>query len=110
MNININMEKILSKHEGPRDLGGLIDKYLYITVLVQEDTGAHTTHTRTFMSVVMIQVNNTTSPSGGLKQEAEYAAVKFVKSPYRLSLVSTPPFIKPNLPYNIQVKLSGKHI
>ncbi|XP_034021108.1 complement C5 [Thalassophryne amazonica] len=36
-------------------------------------------------------------------QEAELATVKFVKSPYSLSLVSTPPFIKPGLPYNIQV-------
>lgn len=41
--------------------------------------------------------------SGGITQEAEFAAVKFVKSPYSLSLVSTPPFIKPGLPYNIQV-------
>uniref|UniRef100_A0A3Q1GK75 Complement C5 n=1 Tax=Acanthochromis polyacanthus TaxID=80966 RepID=A0A3Q1GK75_9TELE len=32
-----------------------------------------------------------------------FAAVKFVQSPYRLSLVSTPLFIKPGLPYNIQV-------
>ncbi|XP_010779299.1 complement C5-like, partial [Notothenia coriiceps] len=39
----------------------------------------------------------------GITQEAEFAAVKFLKSPYRLSLVSTPPFIKPGLPYNIQV-------
>uniref|UniRef100_A0A3Q3ILA5 NTR domain-containing protein n=1 Tax=Monopterus albus TaxID=43700 RepID=A0A3Q3ILA5_MONAL len=41
--------------------------------------------------------------SGGITQESEFAAVKFVKSPYSLSLVSTPPFIKPGLPYNIQV-------
>uniref|UniRef100_A0A3Q2DTA9 Anaphylatoxin-like domain-containing protein n=1 Tax=Cyprinodon variegatus TaxID=28743 RepID=A0A3Q2DTA9_CYPVA len=40
---------------------------------------------------------------GGITQEAEFATVKFVKSPYRLSLISTPPFIKPGLPYNIQV-------
>lgn len=41
---------------------------------------------------------------GGISQEAEFAAVKFVRSPYRLSLVSTPPFIKPGLPYIIQVR------
>lgn len=31
--------------------------------------------------------------------------MKFVKSPYRLSVVSTPPFIKPGLPYIVQVSL-----
>ncbi|XP_011613600.2 complement C5 isoform X1 [Takifugu rubripes] len=78
VDVSVNMEKVLSKHNGPKDLNGLVGKYLYIAVLVQEDTG-------------------------GISQEAEFAAVKFVKSPYRLSLVSTPPFIKPGLPYNIQV-------
>uniref|UniRef100_A0A665VUW4 Alpha-2-macroglobulin bait region domain-containing protein n=1 Tax=Echeneis naucrates TaxID=173247 RepID=A0A665VUW4_ECHNA len=40
---------------------------------------------------------------GGISQEMEFAYVKFVKSPYTLGLVSTPPFLKPGLPYNIQV-------
>lgn len=48
--------------------------------------------------------------SGGISQEAEFAAVKFVKSPYRLSLVSTSPFIKPGLPYNIQVCISDSAV
>nr|XP_046242467.1 complement C5 isoform X2 [Scatophagus argus] len=76
--VTLNMEKVLSQHDGPKDLDSLVGKYLYIAVLLQEDTG-------------------------GMTQEAEFAAVKFVKSPYSLSLVSTPPFIKPGLPYNIQV-------
>ncbi|XP_034396896.1 complement C5 isoform X2 [Cyclopterus lumpus] len=76
--VTVNLEKVFSKHDGPKDLNSLAGKYLYIAVLLQEDTGAIT-------------------------QEAEFAAVKFVKSPYSLSLVSTPPFIKPGLPYNIQV-------
>ncbi|KAL6115010.1 c5 [Pungitius sinensis] len=76
--VTVNMEKVLSKHHGPKDLPSMAGKYLYIAVLLQESTG-------------------------GLTQEAEFAAVKFVESPYSLSLVSTPPFIKPGLPYNIQV-------
>uniref|UniRef100_A0A3P9KV19 Anaphylatoxin-like domain-containing protein n=1 Tax=Oryzias latipes TaxID=8090 RepID=A0A3P9KV19_ORYLA len=43
------------------------------------------------------------NPTGGINQEAEFASVKFLKSPYHLSLISTPPFIKPGLPYNIKV-------
>uniref|UniRef100_A0A8C7CM82 Complement component 5 n=1 Tax=Oncorhynchus kisutch TaxID=8019 RepID=A0A8C7CM82_ONCKI len=42
---------------------------------------------------------------GGISQEAEMANVKFLKSPYRLSLVATPPFIKPGLPYAIRVSV-----
>ncbi|XP_032372446.1 complement C5 isoform X2 [Etheostoma spectabile] len=78
VDVTVNMEQVLSKHNGPKDLNSLVGMYLYIAVLLQESTG-------------------------GITQEAEFAAVKFVKSPYRLSLVSTPPFIKPGLPYNIQV-------
>lgn len=37
--MTVNMEKVLSKHDGPRELGGLVGKHLYIAVLVQEDTG-----------------------------------------------------------------------
>uniref|UniRef100_A0A667XN33 Complement component 5 n=1 Tax=Myripristis murdjan TaxID=586833 RepID=A0A667XN33_9TELE len=76
--MTVNLEELLMNHDGPRDLNSLVDKYLYIAVRVQERTG-------------------------GISQEAELGAVKFVKSPYSLSLVSTPPFIKPGLPYNIQV-------
>ncbi|XP_026177274.1 complement C5 [Mastacembelus armatus] len=76
--VTVNMGKVLSRHDGPKDLNSLVGKYLYIAVLLQESTG-------------------------GISQEAEFAAVKFVKSPYSLSLVSTPLFIKPGLPYNIQV-------
>ncbi|CAJ1069578.1 complement C5 isoform X1 [Xyrichtys novacula] len=78
VDVTVNMEKVLSKHSGPKDLDSLVGKYLYIAVLLHEGTG-------------------------GISQEAEFAAVKFVKSPYRLSLVSTSPFIKPELPYHIQV-------
>ncbi|XP_020505432.2 complement C5 [Labrus bergylta] len=78
VDVTLNMEKVLFKHNGPKDLDNLVGKYLYITVLLKEETG-------------------------GITQEAEFSGVKFVKSPYRLSLVSTPPFIKPGLPYNIQV-------
>lgn len=37
--MTVNMEKVLSKHDGPRDLSALVGKHLYIAVLVQEDTG-----------------------------------------------------------------------
>ncbi|XP_072243255.1 complement C5 [Leuresthes tenuis] len=76
--VTVSMQNVLQRHDGPRDLSSLVGKYLYITALVQEDTG-------------------------GITQEVELASVKFVKSPYHLSLISTPPFIKPGLPYNIQV-------
>ncbi|XP_011478017.1 complement C5 [Oryzias latipes] len=76
--VNLNMQEVLSKHDGPRELSSLVGKYLYMAVLVQEETG-------------------------GISQEAEFASVKFLKSPYHLSLISTPPFIKPGLPYNIKL-------
>ncbi|KAK7899565.1 hypothetical protein WMY93_020418 [Mugilogobius chulae] len=76
--VSVNLEEVFSKHIGPKTLAELKDKYLYIAVLLREATG-------------------------GISQEAEFASVKFVKSPYTLGLVSTPPFIKPGLPYNIQV-------
>ncbi|XP_041856086.1 complement C5 isoform X2 [Melanotaenia boesemani] len=78
VDVTLNMQDVLKNHDGPKDLDGLVGKYLYVTVLLTEDTG-------------------------GITQEAEFASVKFVKSPYHLSLISTPPFIKPGLPYNIQV-------
>lgn len=45
VDITVNMEKVLSKHDGPKDLKSLLGKYLYITVLLQEDTGTRTTCT-----------------------------------------------------------------
>ncbi|XP_056142299.1 complement C5 [Lampris incognitus] len=76
--LQVNMEETLATHSGPNTLDSLKGKYLYVAVLLQEDTG-------------------------GISQEAELKTVKFVQSPYSLSLVSTPPFIKPGLPYIIQV-------
>lgn len=40
VDVTLNMEKVLSKHDGPKDLSGLVGKHLYMAVLVQEDTGA----------------------------------------------------------------------
>uniref|UniRef100_A0AAZ3SQA4 Complement component 5 n=1 Tax=Oncorhynchus tshawytscha TaxID=74940 RepID=A0AAZ3SQA4_ONCTS len=76
----INMKKALSLEDGPKELEGMVEKFLYLAVMVQE-------------------------PTGGISQEAEMANVKFLKSPYRLSLVATPPFIKPGLPYAIRVSV-----
>ncbi|XP_037113807.1 complement C5 isoform X1 [Syngnathus acus] len=78
VDVCVNMDEVLSKHDGAKDLHALVGKFLYIAVLLQEE-------------------------NGGISQEAEFSAVKFVKSPFSLTLVSTPPFIKPGLPYNIQV-------
>lgn len=39
LNVVLNMQQVLSRHDGPQDLGGLVNKYLYIAVLVKEDTG-----------------------------------------------------------------------
>uniref|UniRef100_A0A8C7CS41 Complement component 5 n=1 Tax=Oncorhynchus kisutch TaxID=8019 RepID=A0A8C7CS41_ONCKI len=76
----INMKKALSLEDGPKELEGMVEKFLYLAVMIQE-------------------------PTGGISQEAEMANVKFLKSPYRLSLVATPPFIKPGLPYAIRVSV-----
>ncbi|XP_071013377.1 complement C5 [Oncorhynchus clarkii lewisi] len=76
----INMKKALSLEDGPKELEGMVEKFLYLAVMVQE-------------------------PTGGISQEAEMVNVKFLKSPYRLSLVATPPFIKPGLPYAIRVSV-----
>uniref|UniRef100_A0A8C7QMH8 Complement C5 n=1 Tax=Oncorhynchus mykiss TaxID=8022 RepID=A0A8C7QMH8_ONCMY len=74
------MKKALSLEDGPKELEGMVEKFLYLAVMVQE-------------------------PTGGISQEAEMVNVKFLKSPYRLSLVATPPFIKPGLPYAIRVSV-----
>ncbi|KAG7999644.1 Complement C5 [Nibea albiflora] len=50
VDVSVNVEKLLSKHDGPKDLNSLEGKYLYVTVLVEEATG-------------------------GLSQEAEFASV-----------------------------------
>ncbi|XP_041756480.2 complement C5 [Coregonus clupeaformis] len=78
--VNINMKKALSFDDGPKELEEMVGKFLYVAVMVQE-------------------------PTGGISQEAEMANVKFLKSPYSLSLVATPPFIKPGLPYTIRVSV-----
>lgn len=47
VDVTVNMEAILSKHNGPKDINSLVGKYLYIAVLLQEDTGTDTTTCRT---------------------------------------------------------------
>uniref|UniRef100_A0A8C3UYT4 Complement C5 n=1 Tax=Catharus ustulatus TaxID=91951 RepID=A0A8C3UYT4_CATUS len=42
---------------------------------------------------------------GGLSGEVEFAGVRFAVSPYKLSLVATPLFVKPGLPYFIKVQV-----
>ncbi|KAL0978964.1 hypothetical protein UPYG_G00178580 [Umbra pygmaea] len=81
LEVSINMKKALSAAAvGPKDLEGLLGKHLYVVVMVRE-------------------------PTGGISQEAEMTSVKFLKSPYILSLVATPPFIKPGLPYTIRMSV-----
>ncbi|NXK83722.1 CO5 protein, partial [Amazona guildingii] len=43
--------------------------------------------------------------AGGLSGEAEFAGVRFAVSPYKLSLVATPLFVKPGLPFFIKVQV-----
>uniref|UniRef100_A0A8C5UFW3 Complement C5 n=1 Tax=Malurus cyaneus samueli TaxID=2593467 RepID=A0A8C5UFW3_9PASS len=43
--------------------------------------------------------------TGGLSGEVEFAGVRFAVSPYKLSLVATPLFVKPGLPYFIKVQV-----
>lgn len=102
LSVTADIEKVLSKHDGPRDLSALVGKHLYIAVLVQEDTGGQ--QLRPCSQPGREDEGCCPARVGGISQEAEFAAVQFVKSPYRLSLVSTPPFIKPGLPYNVQVR------
>lgn len=42
--VTVNMEKVLSRHNGPKDLNSLAGKYLYIAVLLQEETGTCSVH------------------------------------------------------------------
>lgn len=37
----LNLEKVLSKSNGPKDLSSLVGKYLYIAVLLEETRGQH---------------------------------------------------------------------
>uniref|UniRef100_A0A665VU64 Anaphylatoxin-like domain-containing protein n=1 Tax=Echeneis naucrates TaxID=173247 RepID=A0A665VU64_ECHNA len=78
--VTLDMQAVLSKYDGPPGLPKLGSPNLRPDV--------------TFPVLVS---------QGGISQEMEFAYVKFVKSPYTLGLVSTPPFLKPGLPYNIQV-------
>uniref|UniRef100_A0A803VB51 Complement C5 n=1 Tax=Ficedula albicollis TaxID=59894 RepID=A0A803VB51_FICAL len=43
--------------------------------------------------------------SGGLSGEVEFAGVRFAVSPYKLSLIATPLFVKPGLPFFIKVQV-----
>ncbi|XP_014346298.1 complement C5 [Latimeria chalumnae] len=65
---------------GRESLEDLDGSYLYITVSVQEYSGGHT-------------------------EEAELAEVKYVMSPYSINLVATPSYVKPGLPFHIQVQV-----
>lgn len=105
LDVTVNMEKVLSEHDGPKDLDSLVGKYLYITVHLQEDTGTrqHRAQVRSDQSQRTHSHEAPPPIAGGIAQDAEFSSVKFVKSPYSLSLVSTSTFIKPELPYNIQV-------
>lgn len=40
---------------------------------------------------------------GGLSGEVEFTGVRFAVSPYKLSLIATPLFVKPGLPFFIKV-------
>uniref|UniRef100_A0A8C5RBB6 Complement C5 n=1 Tax=Leptobrachium leishanense TaxID=445787 RepID=A0A8C5RBB6_9ANUR len=76
---NFNSKKAVEElqYYSLEDLDGC---YLYITVSVEEF-------------------------SGGRTEESEYTDVKYVLSPYTLKLISTPLFVKPTLPYYIEVQL-----
>ncbi|XP_050965530.1 complement C5 [Labeo rohita] len=70
---------LLSMPNGPQSLSDMKENtFLRVRVLLQESTG-------------------------GISQEAVLSNVKFAESPYTLSLIATPPFIKPGLPYAIRV-------
>uniref|UniRef100_A0A8C9KXN3 Complement C5 n=1 Tax=Serinus canaria TaxID=9135 RepID=A0A8C9KXN3_SERCA len=43
--------------------------------------------------------------SGGLSEEVEFTGVRFAVSPYKLSLIATPLFVKPGLPFFIKVQV-----
>ncbi|XP_017307260.1 complement C5 [Ictalurus punctatus] len=75
----LNIRRALSSVDsGPKDLYDMNNHFLRVVVLLKESTG-------------------------GISQEAVLSNVKFVHAPFTLSLIATPPFIKPSLPYNIRV-------
>uniref|UniRef100_A0A8C1N033 Complement component 5 n=1 Tax=Cyprinus carpio TaxID=7962 RepID=A0A8C1N033_CYPCA len=70
---------LLSMPDGPQSLSAMKENsFLRVRVLLQESTG-------------------------GISQEAVLSNVKFVETPFTLNLFSTPPFIKPGLPYAMRV-------
>ncbi|XP_030647127.1 complement C5 isoform X2 [Chanos chanos] len=79
LDVTLNIKSALSTMpDGPTELAQLMGSNLHVVVLVQESTG-------------------------GISQEAELSNMEFVSIPYKLSLIATPPFIKPSLPYTIRV-------
>ncbi|XP_067294105.1 complement C5 [Pseudorasbora parva] len=78
--VDLNIKSALSTMpNGPQSLSEMKENsFLRVTVLLQETTG-------------------------GISQEAELSNVKFVETPFTLSLTATPPFIKPGLPYTMRV-------
>uniref|UniRef100_A0A8C4UIJ9 Complement C5 n=1 Tax=Falco tinnunculus TaxID=100819 RepID=A0A8C4UIJ9_FALTI len=80
--INFNSKKAVS-FIGFHNLEELDGSYLYIAASVLESMG-------------------------GLSGEAEFAGVRFAVSPYKLSLVATPLFVKPGLPFFIKIMSKGK--
>ncbi|XP_017665589.1 PREDICTED: complement C5 isoform X1 [Lepidothrix coronata] len=77
--INFNSKKAASSI-GFQSLEELDGSYLYIVASVLESTG-------------------------GLSGEVEFAGVRFAVSPYKLSLIATPLFVKPGLPFFIKVQV-----
>ncbi|KFO99132.1 Complement C5, partial [Calypte anna] len=77
--INFNSKEAVSSI-GFQSLEELDGSYLYIAASVLETTG-------------------------GLSGEAEFAGVRFAVSPYKLSLIATPLFVKPGLPFFIKVQV-----
>ncbi|NWW53317.1 CO5 protein, partial [Pedionomus torquatus] len=77
--INFNCKQAVS-FIGFQSLEELDGSYLYIVASVLESTG-------------------------GLSSEAEFAGVRFAVSPYKLSLIATPLFVKPGLPFFIKVQV-----
>lgn len=77
--INFNSKKAVSSL-GFQNLEELDGSYLYIAASVVESMG-------------------------GLSGEVEFSEVKYAVSPYTLSLIATPLFIKPGLPFFIKVQV-----
>ncbi|TST10017.1 Complement C5 [Bagarius yarrelli] len=79
MEVVLNIKHdLFSVNSGPQQLWDMNNHFLRVVVLLKESTG-------------------------GLSQEAVLSNVKFVHAPFTLSLIATPPFIKPALPYQIRV-------